>query len=39
LSSKSFELEMAAKLEELFPSSNRLSFWAKELTCLTIENG
>ena len=39
LSSKSFELEMAAKLDKLFPSSNRLSFWAKELTCLTIENG
>ena len=32
LSSKSFELEMAAKLDELSPSSQRLSFWAKELT-------
>ena len=34
LSSKSFEQEMAAKLDELRPSSNRLSFWAKELTHL-----
>ena len=32
LSSKSFELEMAAKLDELSPSSQRLSFWTKELT-------
>tara|TARA_Y100001934_G_scaffold47574_2_gene57798 strand:- start:2719 stop:4017 length:1299 start_codon:yes stop_codon:yes gene_type:complete len=34
LSSKSFEQEMAAKLDELRPSSNRISFWAKELTRL-----
>jgi hypothetical protein len=35
LSSKSFELEMAAKLDELSPSARRLSFWAKELTSLS----
>jgi hypothetical protein len=34
LSSKSFEQEMSAKLDELRPSSNRISFWAKELTRL-----
>lgn len=34
LSSKSFEQEMAANLDELRPSSNRISFWAKELTRL-----
>ena len=34
LSSKSFEQEMAAKLDELRPSANRISFWAKELTSL-----
>jgi len=35
LSSKSFELEMASKLDNLYPSSNRISFWVKELTCIT----
>ena len=34
LSSKSFELEMAAKLKILQPTSNRISFWVKELTYL-----
>lgn len=34
LSSKSFEQEMAAKLDEMQPSANRISFWAKELTRL-----
>lgn len=34
LSSKSFEKEMSAKLDELRPSANRISFWAKELTRL-----
>ena len=35
LSSKSFELEMALKLDDLYPSTNRISFWVKELTCIT----
>ena len=35
LSSKSFELEMASKLDDLYPSTNRISFWVKELTCIT----
>ena len=35
LSSKSFELEMAAKLKKLRPASNRISFWVKELTYLS----
>lgn len=34
LSSKSFEQEMSAKLDELRPYANRISFWAKELTRL-----
>jgi glycosyltransferase involved in cell wall biosynthesis len=34
LSSKSFEQEMAAKLDEMQPSANRISFWARELTRL-----
>ena len=32
LSSKSFELEMALKLDDFYPSTNRISFWVKELT-------
>jgi len=36
LSSKSFELEMSARLEESYPFANKLSFWVKELTCLPL---